>query len=359
MKRIYDNLYQHIYHPLNLWAAYRNAARGKRYRPAAAAFEYDLERNLSDLEQELISETYIPGPYHNFHVQSPKRRLISAAPFRDRVVQHAMMNIIEPLFERQFVFDSYANRVGKGTHHALDRCTHFMRRYDYVMHCDVRQFFPSIDHQILRGILARTIVDPHVLELIEKILASGAGIQTEEYNLVYFPGDTLFAGTRPRGLPIGNLTSQHWANVLLNEIDQFIKRKMKVKAYIRYVDDLVLFAEEKKDLHAWLSEIIAFLQGFRLTLHENRAQPRPVHTGIPFLGFIVFPEHRRLKSANGYAFQRRYKAMQRNLEFGEITQKELSMSVQSWVNHASHGDTWNLRGSLLSRPKDNIQFDGT
>lgn len=124
MKRIYTDLYQNICHPLNLWTAYKKAARGKRYRPAAAAFNYDLERNLIEMEQELISETYLPGTYHNFHIQSPKRRLISAAPFRDRVVHHALMNIIEPLFERQFIYDSYANRNGKGTHAALDRCTH-------------------------------------------------------------------------------------------------------------------------------------------------------------------------------------------------------------------------------------------
>ena len=238
MGKCYFNLYEKICHPLNLWAAYKNAARGKRYRPAAAAFEYDLERNLIELEQELKCETYQPGAYHNFQIQSPKRRLISAAPFRDRVVHHALMNIIEPLFERKFIFDSYANRKDKGTHKALDRATYFLCHHAYVMHLDVRQFFPSIDHRILLAILSRTIGDKQVMNLVGKIIASGTGIQVDEYGIVFFPGDDLFAINRPRGLPIGNLTSQHWANVYLNELDQYAKRILKCNSYIRYVDDV-------------------------------------------------------------------------------------------------------------------------
>ena len=220
MSKRYYFLYDKIIHPLNIWHAYKKAAKGKRYRPSAAVFEYDLEKNLIEIERELKDETYQPGGYHSFEIQKPKRRLINAAPFRDRVVHHALMNVIEPLFERQFIFDSYANRKGKGTHAALDRCTYFLRRHQYVMHLDVRQFFPSIDHEILRLILSRTIGDVKVMNLVEKIIASGAGVQAGEYDMVYFPKDNIFAANRPRGLPIGNLTSQHWANVYLNELDQ-------------------------------------------------------------------------------------------------------------------------------------------
>jgi RNA-directed DNA polymerase len=352
MKRIYTDLYPQIIHPLNLWAAYKKAARGKRYQPAAAGFEYDLEANLIELEQELKGGTYQPGAYTNFYIQSPKRRLISAAPFRDRVVQHALMNVIEPLFERQFIFDSYANRKAKGTHLALDRCTAFMRRYRFVMHCDVLQFFPSIDHQILCSILDQTVGDPQVRGLMRKIIFSGADIQTLEYDLQYFPEDALFSPLRPRGLPIGNLTSQHWANVCLNELDQFAKRSLKIKAYIRYVDDILLFANQKQDLLNWRKEIIKFLQSLRLKLHENQAQPRPVGTGIPFLGFIVFPTHRRLKHANGFAFQRRYRDLQMRVKSGKIPQKEFTARILSWINHASHGDTWGLRKAILNSQPD-------
>jgi RNA-directed DNA polymerase len=351
MGKLYFDLYDQIIHPLNIWSAYKNAARGKRYQPAAAKFEYDLEQNLIELEQELTDGSYQPGGYQNFYIQKPKKRLISAAPFRDRVVHHALMNIIEPLFERQFVFDNYANRKGKGTHKALDRCTYYLRRHGYVMHLDVRQFFPSIDHEILLNILSCTIGDERVMQLITKIVASGVGVQAQEYEMAFFPGDDLFAVNRPRGLPIGNLTSQHWANVYLNELDQYAKRILKCRAYIRYVDDVLLFADDKETLHGWRKEIISFLQTLRLTIHETKAQPQPVVSGVPFLGFIVFLDHRRLKPANGHAFQRRFKHMIGLLNAGAMPREKFSSQFQSWINHANYGDTWNLRGSIFSVAK--------
>lgn len=348
MAKTYRNLYPQIWEPLNLWTAYKQAAKGKRSKPTVAAFEYDLEAQLLNLEYELRDQTYQPGGYTNFVIDTPKRRLISAAPFRDRVVHHALMNVIEPLFERQFIHDSYANRVGKGTHKALDRCTYYLRRYKYVMHCDVKQFFPAVDHAILRAILARTIADEAVLNLIDKILASGIGVQANEYDMVFFPGDDLFAVNRSRGLPIGNLTSQHWANVYLNELDHHVKRVLKCRAYIRYVDDVVLFADDKLSLHQWRAEITTFLQSLRLTIHQTRAQPRPVETGVPFLGFIVFPDHRRLKRRNGVAFQRRLKALAARYHAGDIELKQLDASLQGWLNHVRYGDTWGLRRAVLA-----------
>ena len=158
--RIYRPLSDEVTSFENLYLAYRKAARGKRGHPPVAAFEFDLEANLCRLQDELVAQTYRPGPYFSFHIHDPKRRLISAAPFRDRVVHHALCNVIEPIFERTFIGDSYANRVGKGTHGALDRAQEFARRYRYVLQCDVEQFFPSVDHAILRGILARKLADP-------------------------------------------------------------------------------------------------------------------------------------------------------------------------------------------------------
>jgi retron-type reverse transcriptase len=349
MGKRYLDLYQTISSPLNLWFAYRQAAKGKRYKPSAAHFEYELEKNLISLHEELKKESYQPGEYHNFYIHKPKRRLISAAPFRDRVVHHALMNVIEPLFERQFIFDSYANRKGRGIHKALDRSTYFLRRYPYVMHMDVRQFFPSIDHEILTGILSRKIEDKHVIGLVKKIISSGTGVQSDEYKMVYFPGDNLLSANRPRGLPIGNLTSQHWANVYLNQLDQYAKRVLKCRAYIRYVDDMLLFAQDKFTLHHWRDEIITFLQNLRLTIHEAKAQPRPTKTGISFLGFQVFPTHRRIRRQNGYAFQHRLKQMLLDVQSGTLTQKEFSIRLVSWLNHASYGDTWGLKRSILMR----------
>jgi RNA-directed DNA polymerase len=163
--KTYKNLYPQISTFAALYFAWRKARRGKRYTPAAATFQQNLGAELLTLHHALATETYVPGEYVHFVVHEPKRRLISAAPFRDRVVHHALCSVIEPIYERKFIFDSYANRLGKGTHAALDRCTHFMRRFKYVLQCDVQQFFPSIDHTILKAILARTLACPSTLNL--------------------------------------------------------------------------------------------------------------------------------------------------------------------------------------------------
>jgi retron-type reverse transcriptase len=224
------------------------AKKGKSGKEPVAAFMRKREDEIFALQEELQSKTYQPGAYHSFFIHDPKKRLISAAPFRDRVVHHALCNLIEPIYEARFIGDSYANRIGKGTHRAIDRAQEFSKKYPYVLQCDIRQFFPSIDHEILFDILSHHIADKDVLWLIGRILESGRGVLAEEYEMKYFEGDDLFAVNRPRGLPIGNLTSQFWANVYLNELDQFIKRELKVKAYIRYVDDFLLFGVNSRNV---------------------------------------------------------------------------------------------------------------
>lgn len=331
----------------NLLLAYRKASRGKRGLPNVAAFEHRLEENLLTLQEELRAKTYQPGAYHSFTIHEPKKRLISAAPFRDRVVHHALCNVIEPIFERGFITDSYANRVGKGTHKALDRCQHFARHYRYVLSCDIRQFFPSIDHEILAAILATKLDDPHVMWLVERILASGQGVLAEIYQMVYFPGDDLLAYHRPRGLPIGNLTSQFWANVYLNPLDQMIKRQLRCKGYVRYVDDFLLFADDKQTLWGWRQAVADRLAALRLTLHPG-AHPRPVTEGIPFLGFTVFPEKRRLKRRKSLYFKRKFHRLLAAYQNGEIPLSEVTSSVQGWVNHVRYGNTKALRRVLLT-----------
>jgi hypothetical protein len=304
----------------NLWEAWRKAARGKRGRPPAAAFEYRLADNLLALEEELRGKTYLPGPYSSFFIHEPKRRLISAAPFRDRVVHHALCRVIEPLFERSFIQDSYANRVGQGTHRALDRCQAFARRYRYALQCDVVQFFPAIDHALLRQTLARKLRDPDLLWLVDRILESGVGVLAGQYDMVYFAGDDpstgsgqgLFAVNRPRGLPIGNLTSQFWANCYLNPFDHFVKRELRCPAYLRYVDDFVLFGDDRAQLWAWKAAIMERMARLRLTIHERRAHgppalddPRAARPGAaggrghPLFGFRGLPATAALEAAQG------------------------------------------------------------
>jgi retron-type reverse transcriptase len=332
----------------NLLLAYRQAARGKRGKANVAAFEHRLEDNLWQLQDELRRQTYQPGPYHSFFIHEPKRRLISAAPFRDRVVHHALCNLIEPRFERSFIDDSYANRAGKGTHRALGRCQQFARRYRYVLQCDIRQFFPSLDHAVLRDILWRNVDDLQVRWLIDQILQGGAGTHSETYEMVWFPGDDLLAALRPRGLPIGNLTSQFWANCYLNPFDHFVKRRLRCRGFLRYVDDFLLFADDKDVLWTWKSELEAWLARLRLTIHPG-AHPRPVTEGIPFLGFVVYPEYRRLKRRKGIHYRQRFRRLVDNYATGHISLDQLSASVRGWANHARYGNTVGLRKAVLSR----------
>jgi len=341
-------MYQYLTSWDNLLLAYRKAGKGKRGQPNVAAFEHRLEENLLQLQAELQTKTYCPGPYTSFYIHEPKRRLISAAPFRDRVVHHALCNIIEPIFERSFIDDSYANRVGKGTHRALDRCQQFARRYRYVLPCDIEQFFPAIDHAIHRHILARKITAPHVLWLIDQILASGQGILSEAYDMRWFPGDNLLALFRPRGLPIGNLTSQFWANCYLNSFDHFVKRDLRGKGYLRYVDDFLLFANDKDTLWQWRAAITERLASLRLTIHPT-THPRPVMEGVSFLGFIIFPHQRRLKQRKGLYYRRKLRTLWAAYAGGQIPLTAITASVQGWINYVRHGNTAGLRKAVLSQ----------
>ncbi len=349
----------------NLWLAYRQAARGKRSGAAVARFELQVADRLVELQAELRAKTYRPGPYTHFTIHEPKRRKtlapalapersagasagVSAAPFRDRVVHHALCNIIEPLFEARFINDSYANRIGKGTHRAIDRLQSFARRYRYVLRMDVVQHFPSVDHAILRSAIAEVIRDADVLWLADTILASGAGVLADEYDMVYFPGDDLFAALRPRGLPIGNLTSQFWANVYMNALDWHVVRGLGCPAYLRYVDDFALFSDNKRQLWEWKAAVIAFLAARRLTVHASAAQVQPVASGIPWLGFVVYPTHRLLKRRNVVNFARRLARAYDLFRAGDITFAELDAGVQGWINHVRYADTWGLRTAILT-----------
>lgn len=331
----------------NLWWAYRQAAKGKRGHRPAATFEQHVADKLVQLQRELHDQTYRPGAYHHFYIHEPKRRKISAAPFRDRVVHHALCNLIEPVFDTRFLPHSYANRVGKGTHAAVDTLQAWARQYRYVLRLDIVRHFPALDHAVLYDEIARVVTDDGLRWLVQQILASGAEVLKNEYTMVYFPGDDLFAALRPRGLPIGNLTSQFWSNVYLNPFDWFVQRELGCPAYLRYVDDFALFCDSKHQLWAWKTAIIERLARLRLTVHEREAQVLPTANGVPWLGFVVYPTHRRLKSRNVVKFTRR---LEHNLDLyqaGDITFAELDASVQGWINHVRYADTWGLRGHVF------------
>jgi len=332
----------------NLHRAFREARRGKRDREEVAAFEYDAEKGLLELQAALLDGGYRPGPYRHFWIRDPKRRKISAAPFPDRVVHHALCQVIEPIFERTFIHDSYACRVGKGTHRAVDRCQAFARRHPYVFKADIQKFFPSVDHAVLLVLLASRIADPHVMELIRRIVRSGEGVLDEDYVMHWFPGDDLLTPLRPRGLPIGNLTSQFWGNVYLNGLDQYVKRRLGCRAYARYVDDFVLFADDKARLHGWKEEIGAWLQCLRLTLHPRKSVVFPVRDGIDFLGYRVFPTRRRVRRVAVRRFTRRLRRLREAYRAGEVGLEQVHQSVQSWITHVSHAQSYRLRRAVLA-----------
>ena len=347
--KTYKNLYPQIYDFGNLYAAFLAARKGKRDRVAVASFEFDLERNLLQLEAELRDQTYRPGSYTNFTIYEPKRRLVSAAPFRDRVVHHALCQVIEPIWEARFIPTSFACRKGKGTHRALDQCHAWVRQYRYAFQGDIVKYFPSIDHQILRGLLARRIADQQTLWLIDQILDSGAGILADEYPMTYFPGDDLFVVLRPRGLPIGNLTSQFWANVYLHELDKFVKYQLRCPAYLRYMDDFALFSNDKAQLHTWKAAVCDFsATHLRVVLHPRKSLVFPVKVGVDFCGFRIYPTHRRLRRSSIRRFVQRFRRQREAYRRSEMSLEKMTVSVRSWIAHAAHGDTWHLRQRLFS-----------
>ncbi|GAB4502592.1 MAG: RNA-directed DNA polymerase [Anaerolineales bacterium] len=337
-------LYEQLCEWDNLWFAWRRASCGKRGRGATAAYELYLGDHLVQLQSELQAKTYQPGGYESFYIHEPKKRLISAAPFADRVAHHALCNVITPILERRFIPNSFANRLEKGTHRAIDQTQAYARRYRYYLQCDVVQFFPSIDHAILQTELSKSLPDDSLNWLIDRILVSGASVQAKEYNMVYFDGDDLLAVGRPRGLPIGNLTSQWWANAYLNPFDHFVRRELGCTAYLRYVDDFILFSNDKDQLWRWRTLLVKRMANLRLMLHEERCFPRPTTDGIGFLGFVIYPGYRLLKRRKGIAYQRKLAALVR---VGKS--QVIKSSVQGWLNHVRYADTWGLRRAVLAR----------
>jgi retron-type reverse transcriptase len=334
----------------NLLEAAEKACKGKRFRPAVADFHFGLERELWRLHEELSRKTYRPGPYRTFVIHEPKQRQISAAPYRDRVVHHALVNVLEPIYERSFITDSYACRRGKGTHAAVRRCQHYARRFRYVLKADIQKFFPSLDHEILKGLVARKVKDPNVLWLVGQIIDHS---NPQESVQQWFAGDDLFTPSeRQRGIPIGNQTSQFFANVYLDPLDHFIKERRGIKGYVRYVDDFLVFANDKRHLADVQGQVAAFLPKLRLYLHPSKTVVFPVAEGIRFLGYRIFPTHRLLVKENVRRFRRRVRQMQRDYAAWRVSFAAIYQRLMSWNGHARQANTYRLRCDLF----DTITF---
>jgi len=345
MKR-HGNLYGKVGHFDNLFLAARKAQKGKRFKANCRDFNLDLEKNLFTIQKELWEKTYIPGDYNRFRIFEPKERIISAAPYRDRVVHHALVNVIEPLFDRSMIYDSYANRTGKGTHRAVNRFTEFARKRRYVLKMDVVRYFPNIDHTILMEAIEKRIKDRDIIWLIGVILDSGR--ETDDHgSLSYFSGDDLFTPVeRKRGLPIGNLTSQLFANIYLDGFDHYVKEHLRCRYYIRYMDDMAVFDDDKKRLGEVRLTMIHYLEELRLNVHMNRAQYWPVTQGTDWLGYRMYPTHRHVRKSNIRRFRLRLNRLAGEYRQGTVDLQEIRSTVMSWISHVKHADTYKLRRKI-------------
>jgi retron-type reverse transcriptase len=344
MKRI-NHIWDKIITYENLYNAQKKARLGKRNKDYCADFDFNLECELFKLQNELENKTYKPGKYKTFEISEPKKRLISAAPYRDRVVHHALCNIIEPIFEKTFIYDSYANRKGKGTHKALDRFVKYFRSSKFVLKCDIVKYFPSIDHEILKSLIRRKVKCKNTLWLIDLII-DNSNPQTPINE--YFSGDNLFTPLeRKRGLPIGNLTSQFFANIYLNEFDHFVKDGLGIKKYVRYVDDFVIFSNCKSTLNRIRKHIEFKLAEYRLKIHKIKSRITNTNYGENFLGFRVFKNKIRIRNINLALAKKRFRNLQLDYSAGTKNIGEITQSVRSWVSHLEYGDTFRLRENIF------------
>ena len=262
------------------------------------------------------------------------------------MVHHALTGVLEPIFEDRFIFDSYACRKWKGTHAAMKRAQHYARRSRYVLKADIRKFFPSLDHQILKELVARKIKDPHVLWLIAKIVDHS---NPQEPVTMWFPGDDLFTPSeRRRGIPIGNQTSQFFSNVYLDPLDHFFKDRLRMPGYIRYVDDFLVFSDDKAQLADLRKKLADFLGRLRLRLHPQKNTVFPVVQGIRFLGYRVFPTHCLVVKDNVRRFRRRVRKMQSQYAAGELDPNDIRQRLMSWAGHAGQANSYLLKQRLFA-----------
>jgi retron-type reverse transcriptase len=330
MKR-YGHLFERIVTFDNLLKAAKKALRGKRDRAAVAQFYFSLEPELLLLEQELVAGTYVPRPYRSFMVYEPKPRRICAADIRDRVVHHAICSVLDPVFEAFSVFDSYACRLDKGTHRAVRRAQSFARKTNYFLKLDVEKFFDSVVHGSLKRLLARKFKDSKLVGLLQRII-----------------DHPIPDGVPGKGLPIGNLTSQHFANFYLGHLDHFAKDELGIGFYVRYMDDILVFGDDKESLHRHMAAIRGFLEKRLLLAVKDRATVvAPVTQGIPFLGLQVFRGTLRLHRSARTRLRRRLKRRELDYVEGRIDERALLQSVHSLVGHVRQADTYGLRKSLL------------
>jgi RNA-directed DNA polymerase len=331
----------------NLYIAYKKAARGKMNRHDVALFSMQWETSLLALKDLLLQGSYQPCAYRLFTVHEKKPRQIMAAPFVDRIVHHAICNVLNPVLERSMHPNSCANRLGKGTSFGLKLFSRYIRNHSHVLMCDIRNFFPSIDRTILFELLRKKVPDRGLVDLIQLLLKTPP---QQDRTVDYFWGDTLLTPVeRSKGLPIGNMTSQTWANWYLNGLDHFVTSCKGFGAYVRYVDDFAIFGNDKKALNRLKAGIQEFLEGLRLRIHPAKSRVYKTTDGISFLGFKHYPSYRILKKENIRRFKKRVRAELCLYKQGLLAREQYLSSIAGWCGHARMGDTYDLRKTLYHK----------
>jgi retron-type reverse transcriptase len=335
-------LFAQIYDFENLLNAAYQCRSGKTKSHSTLMFFNHLEDNIIQIQNELMWDMYESAPYHHFYVFEPKRRLISAPSFRDRVIHRAIYNVIEPLLDKTYIDDSYACRRGKGTHKGADRAQLFIKRVErkhgkaYALKADISRYFSSIDHHILKSLIDAKIQCERTKALLFYIIDNS-------------PSDMLGVG-----IPLGNLTSQVFANLYLHELDRFAKHIINASYYVRYMDDFVIIHHDKSQLHLWRKEIEIFLnQELRLKTN-NKTQVFPIATSrgrsLDFLGYRIYSSHRLLRKSSVKRIKTNLKKYRKQFAEGEVDLKAINQRVQSWIGHASHANSYGLRAYLFAEP---------
>ncbi|HXK32184.1 MAG: hypothetical protein A2Z68_02695 [Candidatus Nealsonbacteria bacterium RBG_13_38_11] len=341
--KIYKNIFEKIISLENLFSAWDKFKSDKQKKRDVQQFEWRLEENIFKLHRNLKYKRYKHGKYASFYIQDPKQRHIHKAAVRDRVLHHAVFTALNPIFEPTFISNSLSCRIGKGTHKGIDILDKTLRQISsnsfkpcFALKCDIKKFFGTVDHSILLNIIRKRIKDSDAIWLLGEIVESFIS----RYS-------TFF---ERKGLPLGNLTSQLFANIYLNEFDQFVKHKLKIKRYIRYTDDFVIVAENKLCLENLIAPIRSFLSDkLALELHPKKIAIRKFHQGIDFLGYIILPYHRLLRTKTRQRIFRKLKKRVEEYKKGIISKQTLEQSLQSYLGVLSHADTYKLGNELKNQ----------
>lgn len=317
-----------------LFAAWETFQRGKRSRQDVQRFWRRLESNIFALRRELRSGTYQHGAYESFFVNDPKPRHIRKAQVRDRIVHQALYSVLSAVWEPRFIHDVYSARLGKGTHYGVNRLWMMLRKVSrnftsscWVLKCDIRKLYDAMDHEILLNLIGRVVSDDRATRIVEAVVSS-------------FHAE----GHAGKGVPIGNVTSQIFANIYLNELDRFVKQELRVRFYGRFSDDFVLVSSRRSDLLVWRARTEEFLNyRLRLSLHPHKVSLRPLHQGIDFLGYVLLPHHRGIRSSTRRRMFRRLEQKAVEAFKGREASEALAQSLASYTGMLSHANTFELR----------------